>query len=69
METPLGTNEEILRAFTKEVTLENPDQDSLLHKRLLEDLVHEGELIAKKDDKLDRLLTSLGRSPGWSTGA
>ncbi|MDR3692358.1 MAG: DNA-directed RNA polymerase subunit beta [Fimbriimonas sp.] len=53
-ETPLGTNEDILRAFSKEVTLEEPDVETLIGKRVLEDLVVGEELIVKKGDKIER---------------
>jgi DNA-directed RNA polymerase subunit beta len=53
-ETPLGTNDDILKAFSKEVTLEEPDVEVLIGKRFLEDLVVGEETIIKKGEKIDR---------------
>jgi len=54
VETPLGTNEEILRAFSKEVTLENPTADDLLGLRAFEDISDGADLIIRKGQKIDR---------------
>ncbi|HWD39272.1 MAG TPA: DNA-directed RNA polymerase subunit beta [Fimbriimonas sp.] len=54
VETPLGTNEEILRAFSKEVTLENPDAETLTGKRVLDDIVDGEEVIIRKGQKIER---------------
>jgi len=53
-ETPLGTNEEILRAFSKEVTLETPDADALTGKRVLEDVFEGEQLIIRSGEKIER---------------
>ena len=53
-ETPLGTNEDILRAFSKEITLENPDAETLTGKRVLEDIKAGDDLIIHKGEKIDR---------------
>ncbi|HJP83709.1 MAG TPA: DNA-directed RNA polymerase subunit beta, partial [Fimbriimonadaceae bacterium] len=55
VETPLGTNEEILRLFDEIVTLENPTMDDLIGKRTLEDFLDEnGELIIRAEEKIER---------------
>ena len=54
VETPLGTNEDILRAFSKEVVLENADADTLVGKRVLEDLMEGENLIIRKGEKIER---------------
>ncbi len=53
-ETPLGTNEDILRAFSKNVVLEEPDVETLIGKRPLEDIVDGDEVIIKKGEKIER---------------
>jgi DNA-directed RNA polymerase subunit beta len=54
IETPLGNNEEILRAFSKEVTLEEPDAETLTGKRVLEDIMDGSELIIRKGEKIEK---------------
>ncbi len=54
VETPLGTNEDILRAFSKEVVLETPDADALTGKRVLEDIMDGTDLIIRKGEKIER---------------
>ena len=53
VEQPFANNDDIVRYFTKHVTLENPDEEALVGKRLVEDYYINGNLIAKKDEKLD----------------
>jgi DNA-directed RNA polymerase subunit beta len=53
-ERPLGTNDEILRAFSKTVTLETPSADDLVGKRPLEDIRDGSELIIAKGEKIER---------------
>jgi len=53
-ETPFGTNEEILRAFSKEVVLETPTADDLTGKRILEDITEGEQLIIKSGDRIER---------------
>lgn len=54
VEIPLGTNEDILKLFTKEIVLETLNQETLLNKRLVEDLLDGEELIGKAGDKIDK---------------
>ncbi len=54
VETPLGTNDEILKAFTSEATLETPTVDDLIGKRALEEIRDGDELIIVKGDRIDR---------------
>ncbi len=55
VETPLGTNEEILKLFVQEVELETPDIEMLTGKKVLEDLHDaDGELIIKAGEKIER---------------
>ncbi len=54
IETPLSTNEDILRAFSKEVVLENPDAEALTGKRVLEDLSDGKEVIIHKGERIER---------------
>jgi DNA-directed RNA polymerase subunit beta len=62
-ETPLGNNEEIMRAFSKQVTLERSDLieerlqlnvDNLVNKRAIDDIVDGDEKIIAKGEKIDR---------------
>ncbi len=53
VETPLGNNEDILKAFSSEEVLTNPTADDLLGKRAIEDLVDGGEIIIRKGEKMD----------------
>ncbi|OJU64991.1 MAG: DNA-directed RNA polymerase subunit beta [Armatimonadetes bacterium 55-13] len=55
VETPLGTNEEILQLFTEEVTLESPTLDDLVGKRVIEDLKDEnGDVIVSAGEKIEK---------------
>ena len=55
IETPLASNEDILAAFTKPVTLEDPTIDDLTGKRTTEDIKDaEGNLIIKKNERIER---------------
>ncbi|MBC8065891.1 MAG: DNA-directed RNA polymerase subunit beta [Chlorobia bacterium] len=55
VETPLGTNEEILRLFDEEITMENPNVEDLIGKRLLADMNDEnGDLIIRAGEKIER---------------
>jgi DNA-directed RNA polymerase subunit beta len=53
-ETPLGTNEEILRAFSSEVEIEEPVADTIVGTRPVEDIVDGTELIIRKGEKIER---------------
>jgi len=54
VETPLGTNDEILRAFTKEETLETPEAEHLVGKRPLEDVMDGEELIIRAGERIEK---------------
>ncbi len=54
VETPLGTNEDILKAFSNEVVLEAPDADALTGKRVLQDVLDGEELIIRSGEKIER---------------
>ncbi|RYD61040.1 MAG: DNA-directed RNA polymerase subunit beta, partial [Verrucomicrobiaceae bacterium] len=54
VEQPFATNDDVLRYFSKEVTLESPSADDLVGKRVLEDLVRDGEVIVRKGEKIER---------------
>jgi len=55
VETPLGTNEEILTLFTQDVVIESPTVDDLVNKRMIEDLKDEnGDLIIAAGEKIER---------------
>jgi len=55
IETPLGTNEEILAQFTQDIVIESPTVDDLVNKRVLEDLKDEnGDLIIAAGEKIER---------------
>ena len=51
--TPLGTNEEIMAAMSKIVTLEKPSEEDLVGKRVLADIVDAGELVIATGGKID----------------
>jgi len=53
-ETPLGSNEEIMQAFSRVVTLEEPDADVLTGKRTLADITDNGALVIRKGEKIER---------------
>jgi DNA-directed RNA polymerase subunit beta len=53
-ETPLGTNEEIMTAFSKIITLDEYDVDTLTGKRVLADITDNGALVIKKGEKIER---------------
>jgi DNA-directed RNA polymerase subunit beta len=54
VETPLGTNEDILKAFSKEVTLETPDADALTGKRILQDVMDGDQLVIRDGERIER---------------
>jgi DNA-directed RNA polymerase subunit beta len=54
VETPLGTNEEILKAFSSEVEIEEPEADALVGARVIEDVVDGSEVIIRKGEKIER---------------
>lgn len=55
VETPLGTNEEILKLFTQDVILEEPDADTLVNKRVYEDIKDSnGDLIIRAGERIER---------------
>jgi DNA-directed RNA polymerase subunit beta len=54
VETPLGTNEEILKAFSSEVEIEEPEADALVGARVIEDIVDGEELIIRKGEKIEK---------------
>lgn len=55
METPLGTNEEILQTFGTKMTLEKPTADDLTGKRVLADMNdEEGKLLIRKMERIER---------------
>ncbi|MFI5384770.1 MAG: DNA-directed RNA polymerase subunit beta, partial [Fimbriimonadales bacterium] len=53
-ETPLGNNDEILQAFSKIVTLTEPDAEMLLGKRVLSDITENGAVVIKKGEKIEK---------------
>ncbi|HWA82470.1 MAG TPA: DNA-directed RNA polymerase subunit beta, partial [Fimbriimonadaceae bacterium] len=53
-ETPLGTNEEIMQAFSKVVTLEEYDADTLTGKRVMNDITENGAIVIRKGEKIER---------------
>ena len=53
-ETPLNTNEEIVKFFSKRVTLENPTADDLTGKRVTSDIKEGSELIIKSGERIAR---------------
>ncbi len=52
--TPLSTNDEILAALQRNVTLENPRADDLVGKRVIEDLKDGDELIIAAGQKIEQ---------------
>lgn len=55
IETPLGTNEEILAQFTQDIVIESPTIEDLINKRPLADLMDEnGDLIIAAGEKIER---------------
>jgi len=54
VETPLSTNEDIIRAFSKEVTIEEIEADMLVGKRVIEDLYDGENLIIRKGERIER---------------
>lgn len=52
-ETPLGTNDEIMAAFSKKVVLEAPNAEVLEGKRVLADLSDGDQLIIRDGEKID----------------
>jgi DNA-directed RNA polymerase subunit beta len=53
-ETPLSTNDEILKFFRKTVTLEEPTADDLTGKRVIEDVRDGGEVIIRAGERIER---------------
>jgi DNA-directed RNA polymerase subunit beta len=67
VEILLGTNDDILRAFSKEVVLETPDADALVGKRVTEDIV-DGELVViRKGERIERETAKKIESLGFAT--
>jgi DNA-directed RNA polymerase subunit beta len=66
-ELSLGTNEDLLRAFTSEVTLESPDADALTGKRVVEDIVDNGELIIRAGERIERETAKKIESLGYES--
>ncbi len=64
VEMPLGTNEDILRAFSKDVVLESPTAEELEGKRVKQDLSGPDGLIIRAGERIERetakLIASLG---------
>ncbi len=55
METPLGTNEDILKAFSKIVTLEAPTAETLTGKRPTADVKDtDGSVIVRRNEKIEK---------------
>ena len=54
VETPLGTNEDILKIFTNPVTLKEPEPEQLTGRIATEDLTLDGELILRKGDTIEK---------------
>ena len=55
VETPLGTNEDLIAHFGKHVTLEEPLTDDLVGKRVTADILDEtGKLIIKTGERIER---------------
>ncbi len=68
METPLGTNEDILKAFSKIVTLETPNADTLTGKRTIAEIRDEaGAVIIGKNEKIERETAKKIESMGVAT--
>ncbi len=53
-ETPLGTNEEIMAAFSKVITLENPTADELEGKRTIHAINENGAVVIGAGEKIER---------------
>lgn len=53
-ETPLGTNDEIMQAFSRIITLDEPDAETLAGKRVLADISDNGTVVIKKGEKIER---------------
>ena len=53
-ETPLSTNEEILKVFSKHLTLENPTADDLTGKRVVADVKEGSEVIIRAGERIER---------------
>jgi DNA-directed RNA polymerase subunit beta len=55
LETPLSTNEDLIRTFSRKMTLENPTADDLTGKRPTQDIKDkEGNLVIRKDERIER---------------
>ncbi|MBI1333872.1 MAG: DNA-directed RNA polymerase subunit beta [Armatimonadetes bacterium] len=52
--TPLSTNEEILAALSREITLENPTADDLVGKRVIADIMDGEELVIAAGQKIEQ---------------
>jgi DNA-directed RNA polymerase subunit beta len=53
-ETPLGTNEEIMTAFSNIITLDEYDAETLTGKRVLQDITDNGAVVIKKGEKIEK---------------
>jgi DNA-directed RNA polymerase subunit beta len=63
----LGTNDDLIKAFTSEITLETPDADMLTGKRMVEDLYDGGELIIRGGERIERETAKKIESMGLPT--
>ncbi|HLK13863.1 MAG TPA: DNA-directed RNA polymerase subunit beta, partial [Fimbriimonadaceae bacterium] len=53
-ETPLSSNEEILKVFSRHLTLENPTADDLTGKRVTSDIKEGSEIIIRSGERIER---------------
>ncbi|CAN1515810.1 RpoB DNA-directed RNA polymerase, beta subunit/140 kD subunit [Fimbriimonadaceae bacterium] len=53
VEQPFANNEDLVRFFTEDIILENPDQEKLIGCRPHEDLFDNGELLVKRGERID----------------
>ena len=54
VETPFQTNDDIVKAFSKEVVLEKPDAEALFGKRATHDILDGEEIIVRNGEKIER---------------
>jgi DNA-directed RNA polymerase subunit beta len=54
METPLGTNEDILKLFTRPVTVQNPTIETIAGRKAITDIVDDKEVIVKAGETIER---------------
>ncbi|RYD85125.1 MAG: DNA-directed RNA polymerase subunit beta, partial [Verrucomicrobiaceae bacterium] len=54
VETPLGTNEDILKIFTNPTTIKDPEADQLVGRKAIEDIVDNGEVIVRKGEAIEK---------------